>query len=195
MAEDHDQHLSSLEVDLDHLKALYEQYFSGILRIQPTKEHDAFTKKFERLGPVALKSTSARFRHNQLKSRYLQLKGHWEKTLKKIEEGTHNRDLFLLRAKERYKTPTTASNPTISTKPKTSTGPLIPDATWEKLYTKFKKLSVGGTKKVPSKDEFKRVVEKQIETMKKKNPGKKLNVKVIQGDDKKVTVRVELKTQ
>lgn len=91
--------LTDAETRLDRLRALYEQFFLGMERTEPTQ----LRKDYERIVVVLRKeqprNTALRFRFQQLVQRYVTLENHWRKTLRQIEEGTYRRDV--LRARRR----------------------------------------------------------------------------------------------
>lgn len=98
----HFQHaLHDVELKLKRLKALYEQWFQGIERAEPSilrKEVDRALAQLHRERP---RNTAARFRFAQLRARYTTYSTYWNRVAKRIEEGTLPRDIQ--RARQRRK--------------------------------------------------------------------------------------------
>ncbi len=88
-----EQHLKSLEVRLDRLKSLYEQYFQGFERIPPVKQRDMFERDFRELRRQLPNNTALRFRYNTLRQRIATLRTHWNRVVRQIEEGTYRRHI------------------------------------------------------------------------------------------------------
>lgn len=89
--EEFDNEVSQLEVNLDRLRALYEQYFLGIERIEPTVARKTVDRQFWQLKRVTMRNTARRFRFQTLVQRYNTLQQHWMKVCRQIENGTYPR--------------------------------------------------------------------------------------------------------
>lgn len=91
--------LTDAETRLDRLRALYDQYFLGMERLEPTQ----LRKDFERIVVILRKeqprNTALRFRFQQLLQRNVTLDTYWRKVTRQIEDGTYRRDV--LRARRR----------------------------------------------------------------------------------------------
>ena len=85
--------LHDAEVKLKRLKALYEQWFQGIERIEPLIARKDLDRMFVFLRKEKPRNTAARFRLQQLQSRYNTYQTYWGRIARKIEEGTYERDL------------------------------------------------------------------------------------------------------
>lgn len=83
--------LDELEARLARLKAMYDQYFQGIERIPPEKEHTAVDKMIKRMLREQPRNTALRFRYNTIRQRFITLGNYWTRTLRQIEEGTYRR--------------------------------------------------------------------------------------------------------
>ncbi|MDB5037109.1 MAG: hypothetical protein JWQ35_637, partial [Bacteriovoracaceae bacterium] len=138
------------------------------------------------IGPADLKTTASRFRYQGLQQKYIQFSTLWSKILKQIEEGTHHRDLFLLEKKSGAAVHENPSN--ISAEPKAPGSP----KSLEILYEKMKQM-VSGQETFPTKDKFVAAMQKQIDEQKKKNPNKKVEIKLQKDSKGKVQVRLSLK--
>jgi len=97
--EELDNEVSQLEVNLDRLRALYEQYFLGIERIEPAVARKSVDRQFWQLKRVTMRNTARRFRFQTLVQRYNTLQQHWMKVCRQIENGTYPR--HIKRAKQR----------------------------------------------------------------------------------------------
>lgn len=97
--EEFDNEIAQLEVNLDRLRALYEQYFIGIERIEPTVARKTVDRQFWTLKRVVVRNTARRFRFQTLVQRYNTLQQHWMKVCRQIENGTYTR--HVQRAKRR----------------------------------------------------------------------------------------------
>jgi hypothetical protein len=97
--EQFDQEVSQLEVNLDRLRALYEQYFLGIERIEPSVARKTVDRQFWELKRITMRNTARRFRFQTLVQRYNTLQQHWMKVCRQIENGTYPR--HIKRAKQR----------------------------------------------------------------------------------------------
>lgn len=91
--------LDLFEANLKELKIFYEQYFSALLPLPPSKEHDEIRRMVRSLLRMPFKNSQANFRMKNLILRYHTLNTHWERVLREKESGTYCRDKF--RAKMR----------------------------------------------------------------------------------------------
>ena len=94
-----------IEGDIAALRAKYEQYFLGIERKPPTKEHDAVKKKVAGLRNTFVRQVATKFRVEAVTSKLTTYERLWSRTLQEIEAGTYKRDLFKLKLKAKEKEP------------------------------------------------------------------------------------------
>lgn len=179
--------LDQLHGELERLHSLYEQHFAGVLKKRPEHEHKRFTNAFNAIGQGDLRTTAGKFRYQGLQQKYIQFNTMWSKVLKQIEEGTYRRDLFLLHKKEQAieKPKPQTETPKVKgekTEPKYS-------KTLEVLYEKMKEM-VGSAEKTPPKEQFLFALQRQLDEQKKKNPDKKIEVKLNRDANGKVQVRL-----
>lgn len=85
--------LHDAEVKLKRLKSLYEQWFQGIERIEPTVARKDLDRLFALLAKEKPRNTAARFRLQQLSARYSIYLTYWGRIARQIEEGTYERDV------------------------------------------------------------------------------------------------------
>ncbi|QQR91208.1 MAG: hypothetical protein IPJ88_05605 [Myxococcales bacterium] len=94
-----EQELHDLETRVDRLKALYEQWFSGMERLEPTVPRKDVERRMQALRREIPRNTAMRFRFQQLLQKYTTYGIYWKRVARQIEEGTYRRDL--LRARRR----------------------------------------------------------------------------------------------
>lgn len=93
--------LDDMETRLDRLRALYEQYFQGIERIEPTVARKDFDRRMVVLRRARPKNTALRFRRQQLIQRYTTYVSYWRRIVRQIEEGTYRRHVDRARRRRR----------------------------------------------------------------------------------------------
>ena len=94
------QECVNLELGLAELKAAYEQYFIGIDRHAPTRQHELFRQKLLKLRSAFVRSTVVKFRVQTLQARVTSFERMWTRTVQEIENGTYHRDLFKARRRQ-----------------------------------------------------------------------------------------------
>lgn len=101
--DDIQKELDELDKRITALKVAYDQYFLGMEKLEPAKERGDVNKVILDLGGRFIRNTGAKFRRDQLKSKFLTYARLWDRTLKEIEEGTYrgHRVKAELREKER----------------------------------------------------------------------------------------------
>jgi hypothetical protein len=91
--------LEECEVRLDRLRALYEQYFQGLERLEPLIPKKELHRRVQLLRGNVPRNTRLRFRFQQLVSRYTTYQSYWMRVARQIEEGTYRRDIMKARRK------------------------------------------------------------------------------------------------
>jgi hypothetical protein len=183
---DIDAKLTQLDSRLQKVQSLYDQHFAGVLKREPSKEHQDFRASLSSVTPADLKTTAAKFRFQSLQSRHLQLSTLWSKILKQMEEGTYKRDLFLLEKKH-------AHEKVAPTPPTHAEMPAAPKAKkhLELLYEKMSKM-ISKEQKLPEKQAFIASIDKQISALKQKNPDKKIELKIHKNEAGKLEVKIKV---
>jgi hypothetical protein len=97
--EEFDNELSELEVRLERLRSLYEQYFLGIEKIEPGVARKDVDRRFWAIRKIKVRNTAKRFKLQMLTQRYNTLQQYWTKICRQIENGTYVR--HLVKAKRR----------------------------------------------------------------------------------------------
>ncbi len=88
-----DERLDVLDRQLDRLKATYEQYFMGILKVAPGQLHRDVERTIRDLTQLQIRNTGLRFRFTTLSQKYGSYNTYWKRTLRDIENGRYVRDL------------------------------------------------------------------------------------------------------
>ena len=94
-----DNTLTEAETLLDRLRGLYEQWFQGMERLEPTVPRKEMDRRVQAMRRAVPRNTALRFRFNRLVQKYLTYQTYWKRIARQIEEGTYRRDL--LKARER----------------------------------------------------------------------------------------------
>jgi hypothetical protein len=89
--------LSDAEIRLRRLKTLYDQWFSGLERLEPSIPRKELDDLLGRLKREQIRNTALRFRLQQVHSRYITLNTYWKRISRQIEEGTYQRDVLRAR--------------------------------------------------------------------------------------------------
>ncbi|MCU0691300.1 MAG: hypothetical protein MUF54_07860 [Polyangiaceae bacterium] len=94
--------LGELEMRVERLRALYEQYFMGIEKLEPTVLRKDVDRRFWHLRREQIRNTALRFRLNTINQRYNTYQQYWQRICREIENGTYMR--HLRRAERRFGT-------------------------------------------------------------------------------------------
>jgi hypothetical protein len=94
-----DQAVAELEINLERLSALYNQYFIGIEKTEPTIPRNNVDRKIRMLRKLRINNTALRFRLQTQIQKYNTQTTYWRRVCKQIEEGTYQR--HVMRAKRR----------------------------------------------------------------------------------------------
>ncbi|HEX2882923.1 MAG TPA: MXAN_5187 C-terminal domain-containing protein [Polyangiaceae bacterium] len=92
--------LEELEQRLERLRSLYEQYFLGIEKVEPTIARKDVDRRFWILRRTKLRNTARRFRMQLLVQRYNTFQQYWMRICRQIEAGTYIR--HVLRAEKKF---------------------------------------------------------------------------------------------
>jgi len=83
--------ISELETRLERLRALYEHYFMGIERIEPSVPRKDVERRVAELRKERFHSTAQRFKFQTIVQRYNTMQQHWSRICREIELGTFRR--------------------------------------------------------------------------------------------------------
>jgi hypothetical protein len=89
-----DQELSELDDKIDRVRALYEQYFLGLEKLEPQVPRKEIDRRIWSLRREQIRNTAQRFRFNTIIQRYHSLQQYWGRVVREIENGTYRRDVM-----------------------------------------------------------------------------------------------------
>jgi hypothetical protein len=86
--------LEELETRLERLRALYEQYFMGIEKIEPSIARKDVDRRIYVLRREKIRNTAKRFKLQTIIQRYNTFQQYWQRICREIENGTYKRHLL-----------------------------------------------------------------------------------------------------
>ena len=92
--EEQEKIISELEIGIERLRALYNQYFMGIERMEPTVPKKEIERKIQILRRERIMNTALRFRYNRQVQKYNTHIVYWRRICRQIEIGTYKRDMM-----------------------------------------------------------------------------------------------------
>ncbi|MDJ0762436.1 MAG: MXAN_5187 C-terminal domain-containing protein [Myxococcota bacterium] len=95
-----DEAISDIETGIERLQALYNQYFMGIERIEPTIHRKNVDRKIQALRRERIGNTAQRFRFQTQLQKYNTHSTHWSRICRQIEEGTYSRHVSLAKRRQ-----------------------------------------------------------------------------------------------
>lgn len=90
---DLDEVFRELELKMDRLKVLYEQYFMGIEKMAPATQRKDVERRMVEMTQLQLRNTAHRYRLNSLQQRFGSMRTYWSRVEREIENGTHIRTI------------------------------------------------------------------------------------------------------
>jgi hypothetical protein len=97
---DVEKQIGELEIAVDRLRSLYEQYFVGIEKIEPQVPRKDVDRRIYALRKEQIRNTALRFRFQMVLQRYNTYQTHWQRICREIENGTYKR--HMIRAQRRF---------------------------------------------------------------------------------------------
>jgi hypothetical protein len=94
------QLIGELEERVERLRALYDQYFMGIERLEPLTLRKEVDRRLWALRREQIRNTGMRFKLETTIQRYNTYQQYWQRIVREIENGTYQRDLG--RAAQRF---------------------------------------------------------------------------------------------
>ncbi|MCS6798947.1 MAG: hypothetical protein NZ898_10520 [Myxococcota bacterium] len=94
---EYEELLSDTELRVDRLRALYEQYFQGFEKLEPTVQRKEVDRRLDVLKRNMPRNTAIRFRVHRLTQKYVTYQTYWGRIARQIEEGTYRRDVIRAR--------------------------------------------------------------------------------------------------
>src|SRR5829696_9486077 len=95
-----EEQLGELESRIERLRALYEQFFMGIEKMEPQIPRKEVERRIWLLRREQIRNTGLRFKFQMLVQRYNSFQQYWGRVTREIENGTYRRDV--LRAANRF---------------------------------------------------------------------------------------------
>src|SRR6188768_695292 len=92
--------LEELETRVERLRALYEQYFMGIEKLEPQIPRKDVDRRIWVMRREQIRNTGLRFKFQMLVQRYNTFQQYWGRVAREIENGTYRRDV--MRAAARF---------------------------------------------------------------------------------------------
>jgi hypothetical protein len=89
-----DTALEELELRLERLRALYEQYFMGLEKIEPAIARKDVDRRIYVLRREKIRNTAKRFKLQTIIQRYNTFQQYWQRICREIENGTYKRHLL-----------------------------------------------------------------------------------------------------
>ena len=96
-----DAQIKEFELKLERLRVLYEQYFMGIMKREPTIAQHEVVRLQAKLDRQRISNHRTRYKYRSMVQRLNTYRTYWNRTLRSIENGTYHRDLARLRRKWR----------------------------------------------------------------------------------------------
>jgi hypothetical protein len=85
--------VEELQDQVERLRALYEQYFMGIERLEPLILRKDVDRRVWQLRREPIRNTALRFKIQTTIQRYNTYQQHWQRVCREIESGTYYRDV------------------------------------------------------------------------------------------------------
>jgi hypothetical protein len=128
--------VGELETRMDRLRALYDQYFMGIERLEPLVPRKDVERRMAVLRKEQIRNTGLRFKFQTLTQRFNTYQTYWIRISRQIEQGTYKRDV--MRATARFgvdpmKERTASEQDSASSSPSSAPRVYIPDEPIEEL--------------------------------------------------------------
>jgi hypothetical protein len=91
-----EKELDELEGRIARLRVLYDQYFMGIEKMEPTFLRAEVEKMFRRSQILKLGTTVLKFRFRSLQQRYTSYRSYWDRIVRLIEDGHIRRGINVM---------------------------------------------------------------------------------------------------
>ena len=125
--------IQDLTKQLENLRKIYEQYFLGIVREEPTKLRKDVKDLIQKNYGVPIQNATLKFQLQQAVARYNTYTTYWDRVLKQMEEGSYQRDVFKANLHEKERKEKTGPVKPMPADKKT------PDV-YENLFDQYKEL-------------------------------------------------------
>lgn len=174
---------------LEELRKVYEQYFMGIIREEPSKQREKVKFLIQKNHGVPIQNASLKFKFNQCVSRYNTYTTYWDRILREMEEGKYQRDVFRAKLHEKERGVDKPAAPTTTAKPKSND-------TIAKLFEDFKneKKSLKQDPNAVSYEAFQKQIEKKLSDFQSKTKNKNITARVVQ-ENGQIKIKVQAKKE
>ncbi len=171
--------LNQIEQDMKSLEIAYEQYFMGVEKREPYQLRQKVTKQVRHLVNCYIPQVDLRFRVQGITSRFNSYAGHWDRTLRLIDEGKYERHTSRIKRAE--------------TRPQSKREAPVQDPMGI-LYDKLAKAHRDCGMKVPSKEQVTQFIAKQQKIIREKFGERNVDFVVVTENNKpKIKVRAKNK--
>jgi hypothetical protein len=89
-----ERELEELESRIERLRALYEQYFMGLEKLEPQIPRKDVERRIWILRREQIRNTGLRFKFQMLIQRFNTFQQYWSRVAREIENGTYRRDVM-----------------------------------------------------------------------------------------------------
>ena len=169
--------LAKLDRDLDDLKRNFEQYFMGMQRTPPEREHVRVQGVIRKLKNIYTSNTAVRFRLESFVAKFQAYSRYWNRTLLEIQEGRYSRDRF--KADMRVGKLTKNGGVTKVEKSAEASSALNQDI--DKLFKEYMMARIECSQPTEglSKEKVKESLEKSVPQLKERYKGKEIQFRVV----------------
>ena len=91
MAREHEQELAEIDNELERLKVLYDQYFLGIERVEPTFVRNKVLRSLRLSKIPKMRNTALMFRFRGLSQKFATYTAYWDRMVRMMEDGSFDR--------------------------------------------------------------------------------------------------------
>ena len=181
--------MAQLEKKLNELKTEYDKYFSGIERIEPVRLRDEVQRMIRQAGTWHITNTATKFKRDNLVAQFNSYTQYWNRILRRIEEGTYERDVFKMKLKEQSRTVNPSQPASPGPSKRTSGGGY--DSVYDDLMNARKKAGISTNSM--DRSAFEESLSRQSETIKKKYGVSRVDFVVGEKDGKPIIKAVPKK--
>ena len=86
--------LAQVESQIEALRILYEQFFSGSIKLPPDKLNQELQRELRELEKSPFRNAALNFKVRAIKTRYNTLSTYWQRVFRAKESGTYSKDVF-----------------------------------------------------------------------------------------------------
>jgi len=166
--------LAKFERDIENLKRDYEQYFMGMTRLPPEREHTRLQGVVRKYRNAFNPNTMVKFKLETMVAKFQSYSRYWTRVMREIEEGRYKRDVFKANLR-------VGSSPTPTSRPETSTAEPGLDQQIDKLYKDYMtaRIECNQPTKGMSREKLKQSIEKSLPQLKQKYKGRNIEFRVV----------------